>query len=183
MVLRLLFLVALLSTTAGVNAQAIDPAQSEIRFVSRQMNVPIEGRFAEISGDVHFDPAHPEAARAEIVIALRSIDAGSEDATTEVRRKSWLNIDAFPTAKFVANGVKPLGGDRYQARGELGIKSISRELVVPFSVRRAGNATVFEGRFTLLRLAFNIGEGLWSDTDTVANEVEVSFRLVRPDEQ
>lgn len=183
MVFRFMLFVALLSATATINAQAIDPAKSEIRFVSRQMNVPISGRFAEISGDVHFDPALPEAARAEIVIALRSIDAGSEDATTEVRRKSWLNIDVFPTAKFVASGVIPLGDDRYQARGKLSIKSISRDLVVPFSVWHAGNATVFEGNFTLMRLAFNIGEGLWSDTDTVANEVEVNFRLVRPDEQ
>jgi len=36
---------------------------------------------------------------------------------------------------------------------------------------------VFDGGFTLLRLQFGIGEGPWSDTETVANEVQVRFKL------
>jgi hypothetical protein len=38
--------------------------------------------------------------------------------------------------------------------------------------------TTYEGAFTLLRLQFKIGEGVWSDTDTVADEVQVRFRIV-----
>lgn len=179
MSLRSIFFGCLCCVSVAVSAQAIDPSKSEIRFVSRQMNVPIEGRFSSISSEVRFDPRHPEAAQARIEIALAGIDAGSDDATTEVRRKSWLNIKLFPTATFVSTGVKPLSGNRYQARGDLSIKGITREIEVPFTVKRTGNATVFEGGFTLLRLGFNIGEGPWSDTDTVANEVEVRFRLVQ----
>jgi polyisoprenoid-binding protein YceI len=85
------------------------------------------------------------------------------------------------TTRPPKSGARPLGSGQYQAQGELSIKGITRKITVPFTVRRAGGATVYEGGFTLMRLSFNIGEGVWSDTDTVANEVEVRFRLVQMD--
>ena len=41
-----------------------------------------------------------------------------------------------------------------------------------------GHHGVFEGRFTLNRNDYAIGEGAWSAVDVVANPVEVSFSLV-----
>ena len=37
-----------------------------------------------------------------------------------------------------------------------------------------------EGQFPLRRLQFRIGDGPWSDTETVADEVTVRFRFVIP---
>ncbi len=51
-------------------------------------------------------------------------------------------------------------------------------MIAPFSVKRAGDAVTYEGAFTLKRLQFKIGEGAWSDTETVADEVQVKFRIV-----
>ena len=42
-----------------------------------------------------------------------------------------------------------------------------------------GNS-VAEGSFTLMRLDYKIGEGMWADTDTVRNEVVVRVRMVLP---
>ena len=41
----------------------------------------------------------------------------------------------------------------------------------------AGTPAVLEGRATLKRLDFGIGEGDWADTDLLPNEVEVITRL------
>ena len=43
----------------------------------------------------------------------------------------------------------------------------------------AGNS-VATGEFTIRRLAFNIGEGQWSDPSVVADEVVVRVRMVLP---
>ena len=37
---------------------------------------------------------------------------------------------------------------------------------------------VFEGSFVLKRADYGLGEGLWADFGTVANEVQIKFRLV-----
>jgi hypothetical protein len=41
----------------------------------------------------------------------------------------------------------------------------------------AGAPTTATGSFTLKRLDFRIGEGEWSDTSMVANDVQVKFKL------
>jgi polyisoprenoid-binding protein YceI len=63
----------------------------------------------------------------------------------------------------------------------LTIKGISRDAVVPIVLKKdpAGNS-VAEGSFAINRLDFKIGEGEWSDPDTVANEVTVRVRMVLP---
>jgi len=91
--------------------QKVIPAQSSIRFVSKQMNVPVEGQFKRFDATVTFDPRKPEATKAEFEVDLASIDLGSVEGDTEVKKKPWLNVAAFPKATFVATSVKPLGGN------------------------------------------------------------------------
>ena len=46
------------------------------------------------------------------------------------------------------------------------------------SFRAEGGQQVFEGVLPIKRLAFNIGEGAWKDTSTVADDVQIRFRIV-----
>lgn len=172
----LLVLVPVLPAAAQ-RITAIDYGRSEIRFVGKQMGVPAEGRFGKFSAQVDFDPAQPAAGTAAVEIDLSSFDTGTPEADTEVKRKPWLNVAVFPTATFVSTAIKPLGGNRYEVAGKLTIKGRTRELTAPFTVRKDGAASILEGAFTLLRLQFGIGEGPWADTETVADEVQVRFKL------
>jgi polyisoprenoid-binding protein YceI len=175
-------LFAVLACTAvpalAQHVTAIDPAKSEIKFVSKQMNVPVDGRFRKFSAKIDFDPARPAASKAEIEVDLNSVDTGSDEADSEVKSKGWFNIAVFPSARFVSSAVKPTGAGRYEVSGKLSIKGKAMDVTAPVTVKQEGGNTVFEGAFTLMRLQYGIGEGMWSDTDTVANEVQVRFRLV-----
>ncbi len=168
------------SSATAQQPQKIVRERSAIRFVTKQMNVPVEGQFRKFDATVTFDPAKPAAARAEFTVDLGSIDLGNEEGETEARRKLWLDVGAFPTARFVATSVKPLGNSRFEAAGQLTIKGASREVVAPFSVTEANGERTVEGQFPLKRLQFRIGEAQWSDTDTVADEVIVRFRFTVP---
>lgn len=178
--LAFLFVAAALAALPAGAQQKIDPAKSSIRFVTRQMNVPVEGAFKRFEGTVTFDPARPEATKAEFEVDLGSIDLGNAEGDTEAKRKAWLNIDAFPRARFVAASVKSLGGGRFEAAGPLTIKGVSQNIVAPFTLADAAGTRTVEGQFPLKRLQFKIGEGPWSDTDTVADEVLVRFRFTLP---
>ena len=179
-VLRSSMLVLAIAATPAFAQQKIDVAKSRIRFETKQMNVPVEGAFRKFEGSVAFDPAKPEATKAEFEVDLGSIDVGSDDGNTEVKRKTWLNIDVFPRAKFVAASVKALGGSKFEARGPLTIKGVSQDILAPFAVTEAAGARIVEGEFTLKRLQYKIGEGPWADTETVADEVVVRFHFAIP---
>jgi polyisoprenoid-binding protein YceI len=76
--------------------------------------------------------------------------------------------------------VKALGNNKFEATGTLTIKGTSREVTAPFTVSEANRLRTVEGQFPLKRLQYRIGEGPWSDTDTVADEVLVRFRFTVP---
>ena len=171
---------AALAAFPAAAQQKIIPAKSSIRFVTQQMNVPVEGQFKRFDASVAFDPAKPEATKAEFEVDLGSIDLGNAEGETEAKRKAWLNVDAFPKARFVAASVKTLGGGKFEASGPLTIKGSSQNIVAPFTLAEAGGVRTVEGQFVLKRLQFKIGEGPWSDTDTVADEVLVRFRFAMP---
>jgi polyisoprenoid-binding protein YceI len=174
----LLPLAALFAFILPAAAAGVDYAKSEITFVSRQMNVPVQGRFKKFTAQIAFDPKKPAASKADIEVDLGSIDTGSADADAEVGKKAWFNTSAFPAAKFASSSVAQTGPDKYEARGKLSIKGIGQDIAAPFTVKRSGDLVTFEGGFTLKRLQFKIGEGVWSDTETVADEVQVKFKIV-----
>jgi polyisoprenoid-binding protein YceI len=177
----LLALMLALALPAGAQTpRKLDRSKSFIRFVTKQMNVPVEGQFPRFDATVAFDPAKPDATRAEFEVELASIDLGNAEGETEAKRKVWLNIEAFPKARFVAEAVKATGPGRYTATGKLTIKGVSQAIAAPFTLADAGGVRTVEGQFTLKRLVFRIGEGPWADTDTVADDVLVRFRFVLP---
>lgn len=166
--------------TFAQGPQKIDAAKSWIRFAGKQMNVPLEGRFRKFDATVVFDPARPEATKAQFEVDLASIDLGNEEGETEVKRPLWFNVERYPKAKFLTSSVKPLGPGKFEAAGALTIKGTTHAIVAPLTFSESAGVRLVEGEFPVKRLAFRIGEGHWSDTETVADEVVVRFRFAIP---
>jgi len=164
---------------AAAAAQSVDYARSRITCVSTQMKVPVEAEFRRFRAQLAFDPSQPETGSARIEIDLASFDIGSEEVNVEARGRNWFDAGNHPQARFDSTSARALGGGRYEARGPLTIKGRTHDASVPFTVKMdaAGNAT-FEGVFAVRRLQYGIGEGVWKDTDTVADEVQIRFRIV-----
>jgi polyisoprenoid-binding protein YceI len=177
--LRASLLCVLLVAPGATVAQGVLFDRSEIRFVSRQMGVNVEGRFRKWGADVVFLPADLTRSRAAIDIDIGSIDLASPEAEAEARAAVWFDAAKFPTARFASTSIRGLGADRYEVAGQLAIKGIEKPALVPVTLGKdsAGNA-VLDGRFTVKRLDYRLGEGIWADTDTVADDVVVRFRIV-----
>jgi len=151
---------------------------SSITFVSKQMSVPVAGVFKKFTANIRINPAKPETGMANIEIDLASIDAGSMEANDEVKGKSWFNVAEFPKANFVSSSVKALGGGKFEATGKMTIKGKTMEMHAPFTLKEDKGMLNIDGVFTLKRLDFGIGSGLWSDTSVVADEVQIKFHVL-----
>ena len=158
--------------------QKLVPAQSEIAFTSKQMGVPVEGRFKKFDAQVAFDPKKPEASKIAFAIDLASVSIGSTETEAEVAKPDWFNTKAFPQATFQSTGVKTTGPGKFEVAGKLAIKGANRDVLVPVTLTQAGGNTTAAGSFVLQRLEFKIGDGDWKDTSMVANDVQVKFKLV-----
>jgi len=175
-------LIAVISILLPVIAFAADYSKvqpdSSITFVSKQMSVPVAGVFKKFSANIRINPAKPETGTANIEIDLASIDAGSMEANDEVKGKSWFSVAEYPKASFVSSSVKALGGGKLEATGKMTIKGKTIEVRAPFTLKEDKGLLNIDGVFTLKRLDFGIGSGLWSDTSVVADEVQIKFHVV-----
>lgn len=159
-------------------AQPVDLGKSQLAFTMKQMGVPVSGSFKKFAANVDFNPAQPEAGKADLSIDIRSISLPTADANSEAAKKDWFNTAQFPQARFVSSSIKPLGNNRFQVSGKLTLKGTTRELSAPFLATAQGKLLTIDGTLPISRLAFKIGEGSWTDTSTVADNVDLKFRLV-----
>lgn len=157
--------------------QKLVPAQSEIVFVSKQMGVPVEGRFKKFDAQLAFDPAKPETSKIAFTVDVASATLGVPETDAELPKATWFNTSKFPQATFQSTTVKGLGGGKFEVSGTLGIKGATRNVVVPVVVTQAGATTNATGTFSLKRLAFQIGQNEWADTSMVADDVQVKFKF------
>jgi len=171
----------LLVASGGATAEGVLIDKSEIRFVSKAMGASVEGRFRRWKANVDFRPNDPGKSKANLEVELASVDLASEATEAETRHAAWFDTAKFPVATFASTAVRGLSADRYEIAGTLAMKGVTKDIVVPVTLRKdAGGNAVAEGQFTLKRLDFKIGEGEWADTSAVANDVVVRVRMVLP---
>lgn len=164
-------------TLPAAAQQKLIGAQSEIAFTSKQMGVPVDGKFKKFDAQVAFDPKKPETAKISFAIDLASVSLGAAESEAEVVKPDWFSTKLFPQATFASTGVKAVGAGKFEVTGKLTIKGVSRDVLVPVALTQTGANTAAIGSFTMKRLDFKIGDGDWGDTSLVANDVQVKFKL------
>lgn len=181
---------ALISVAAGLlllqaplaQAQAkpaqLQAAQSELSFTSRQMGVPVEGRFKRFDAQLNFDPKKPETGKVGFTIDLASVSLGAPELESELAKAPWFDSKKMPQASFQSTAVKAAGAGKFEVAGKLTLKGQTRDIVVPITLAQAGVLSTATGGFILKRLEFKVGDGEWSDTSIVANDVQIKFKLV-----
>ncbi|MFY7940214.1 MAG: YceI family protein [Burkholderiaceae bacterium] len=153
------------------------PTGSEISFTTRQMGVPVEGKFGKFSANISLDPKAPQTGSVGFSIDTGSARFGSAELDAEVPKATWLNVAKFPQASFQSNAIKATGPGKFEVTGKLNIKGSVRDVVVPVQLTQtAGNSTA-TGSFTIKRLEFKVGEAEWTDTSLLANDVNIKFKL------
>lgn len=156
----------------------VDTSRSRVGFAYQAMGSDIQGEFNRYTAAVQFDPAHADAAKVRMTIDAGSIDAGLPDATAEAISANFLDVRRFPHALFVSSAVKALGNNRYQINGELTLKNQRRPISLTAMLKPEEKGQRMTGSFQLKRLDYGIGAGMWSDIDTLKNEVRVAFSLL-----
>jgi len=165
------------------NASAADPAitlvapQSEVAFTIKQLGVPVSGHFKRFGVQTNFNPKSPQTSQVTLRFELGSATV-SADADPELGKPEWFSTAKFPQATFQSTAIKPLGGGKFEVAGKLSIKGTSRDVVVPMQLAQAGGNSTVTGGLALKRLDFKVGDGDWTDTSIVANDVQVKFKFV-----
>lgn len=175
--LALPFALSISAPAMAAQFNTIVEDDSTVQFHYQQMGVSMDGEFTRFNGELDFDTDNPTAATAAFDVDLSSVDTGTADGDNEIISKDWFNIADHPKARFQSTDITVVSETQFDVTGTLEIKGETQTVSFPATFTTSGDTGVFEGRFTLKRADFSIGEGSWSAFDIVANEVDVSFQI------
>ena len=135
----------------------IDPDQTRVEFsVRHAVLTMVNGRFLGVHGAISFDPANPAAASANVEIEAATIDTRSGDRDKHLRSPEFLDVERFPLIIFQSTKVEPLAADRLRVSGQLAIRGVAREVLLP---------TTYHGR-----------QRTTANTETVSFTAETSIK-------
>ncbi|MES1156810.1 MAG: YceI family protein [Alphaproteobacteria bacterium] len=158
-------------------AWIVDQARSAIAFTASAAGVSFDGGFSRWRADIRFDPNNLAQSRADVTIEAVSIHTGDAQRDEALPEAEWFDTAAHPTATFRATSFRHLGGNRYEARGNLSIKDVSQPVRLPFTLAITGNHATVRGSVSLDRLALNLGKESFPDETNVARAVGVSVHV------
>lgn len=158
---------------------------SAIRFEAYQQGAPVQGEFERFTAAIVLDPDDLAGSRVEVEIEIASIATGHRDRDTTLRSPNLFDVERWPTARFASAKVEHLGGEFYEAHGQLRIRDVQEDVVLPFTLRigdHPGESGLLRaeasGELTISRLEYGIGQGEWASTAAVGEEVVVMVEIV-----
>ncbi len=170
----------------------IDDQHSYIGFKIKYFgNSPVRGRFDEFDGTMFYDKNDIESLSVSMFIDVNSINTGNERRDNDlVSEGTWFDAFNHMIITFLSKRVMKKTDGSFDLIGDLTIKGITKEVVVPFSpptaITRdwAGNEQVdFSGKLTLNRQDFGVyGGDFWSSVmenglTQLSDEVEIEMDI------
>ena len=144
-------------------------------------------RFRVKSGFFHFDDAHWNDAKLDVVIDTASADLGDAKWNDTVRSWQFLDAGKYPDARFVSKSVEQTGPKSAIVRGELALRGKTHPLDLHVTFHRAGPdpydfryTAGFSATATLKRSDFGMTKYLPDIGDTVLIRIEAEGLRGKP---
>jgi polyisoprenoid-binding protein YceI len=157
-----------------------DPAKSTLQFTFAQAGAKNQGHFTRFPVTFDFSPANPASGHLEVTVEMSSVDTGDKERDDTLRGDDLFAASKFPQAHFSATHFNKTASG-FEAVGKLTIRGVTHDLTVPFTFRTAtengAGAAYMDGKTSIKRLDYGVGQGDWKATDQLGNDVGVSFAL------
>ncbi|HIJ61848.1 MAG TPA: YceI family protein [Rhodospirillaceae bacterium] len=165
--------VLLAAAPAMADQWTIDPGTSLLAFTGSQSGAAFDGRFTRWRADIDFDPARPSAGHVVVVVDMNSAVTGDITRDQSLPQADWFDLQRFPEARFEAREFRPLGGNAFEAPGDLTIRGVRKPAALRFTLDIDGAVAHAKGRLAILRSDFGVGQGAWKSDQIVGLEVGV----------
>jgi polyisoprenoid-binding protein YceI len=166
----------LAAAPAASAAWQTDQHGGSLQFVATQAGAKFAGAFRTFTVRFDLDPERPAGGSLDVTVDLESADTSDAERDGILKGADFFWTDRHPQASFHASRFRR-EGERWRADGELTLRGSARPVTVLFTLDGRSPQLGMKGTATLRRLEFGVGQGEWSTTEWIGDEVEVRFDL------
>jgi polyisoprenoid-binding protein YceI len=153
-----------------------DERDGNLQFTAMQAGAKFTSAFERFRVRFDFDEAKPAAGRLDVTVETKSVNTADADRDGILRSRDFFWCEQYPEAAFHAEKFERDGAG-WRASGELSMRGVTRPVAVRFELSPGPMHLVMKGTADLRRLEFGVGQGEWSSTEWVGDEVGVLFDL------
>lgn len=169
------------SLHAEVRPWKIDKEHTNFYFSVDHIYAKVQGRFTDYKGTLSFDPDNLKDSKISFEIKVKSVDTGIGKRDKHLRSADFFDESKYPLMTFTSHGITRAEENIYNVSGVLTIKDVSQELVLPLTFEGMRDNPLapdmevagFNGRLTLDRLAYNVGDGKYYKMGAVGKDVDI----------
>lgn len=169
-------MIAVSTDTSRAAEWLLEPEKSKLEFIVQIQNNTLHGVFEGFQAQIDIDPDDIPSGHIEISIDTGSIATGADQGNALAGSTDWLNIEAFPVARYQSTAMRSMGVNNYVATGLLTIKEARVPIDLHFNLTIEGRNAIATGSTTLNRSAFGIGNP-YSDAEPIADVIAIKFTI------
>jgi len=169
----------------AVRSWELDKAHSNFYFGIGHIFSVVQGHFNDYSGEIVFDPNNLEESHFFFEIKTSSIETNVAKRDKHLQSSDFFDEKNFPVMTFKSTQIIDAGGGVYEVLGNFTVKGQSHELVLPLTFAgikkhpavKGKEVIGFNGKVTIDRLAYKIGNGKFFDMGVVGKDVDIFVTL------
>ncbi len=137
------------------------------------------GRFNDFNGSFSYDKNKPEDSKVEVTINTRSVDSNHAERDKHLRGKDLLNVDKYPTARFISSSFVQKNDGTGQLKGDFTLHGITKPITIETQYIGAGKdpwggyRIGFEGTTRIALSDF----GILKNLGPASKELELIFAI------
>ena len=146
----------------------ITPVYSNVGFSITKIFFREDGGFRTYSGEIVYDPSHPDRSQVRMVVQAASIDTRNDTRDGVLRSDDFFDVNRYPTLTFASTSVTPMEDSGVEIGGDLTIHGVTKHITIraKFLGRRQmpgwGDFIGFDTEFVVHRSDFGVNGSRWS---------------------
>lgn len=149
---------------------------SSLVFGFDQAGAASQGSFRKFSTTFDYDEKNLATSTLSVTVQTDSVDTQDGDRDTTLKSPDLLDTGRFPTATYAARSLEQTAGG-VQAVGRLTLRGVTKDLRIPLTIKRTPAGLELSGSTSLKRLDYGVGQGEWKATDSVGNEIKLTYKV------
>ena len=173
------------ATNAEPTQWNIDRVHSSVFFDVKHTFATVRGQFDDFTGTILIDPDNKEKSRIDMEVKAASINTNNRQRDNHLRSEEFFSVKKYPLMTFKTTKVKQVKDNVFELEGKLTVKDITKDVVVPFIYHGVKDNPLnpkqlvagFEGKFTIDRLEYNVGNGKFHKMGVIGKDVDIIITL------
>jgi polyisoprenoid-binding protein YceI len=168
-----LFLILVLTWSAGFAQYKPVDQGSSIQFVIGNFGFDVNGSFKGIQGTINFDPQNLATAHFDVDVDASTVNTDNSLRDSHLRGDSYFDVKNHPKIRLESIKIEATKPGSFMITGKLTIKNTTQNIAFPFTATPTTNGYLFKGEFKIKRKDFGVG-----GTSTISDELQVSLNII-----